>query len=329
MSNATLQFTLLNRMNKDYHNEVLHITPTWEFAKNHILLGFIDLSLQHRDNTSKTGYIGAVAYNGQYKDFQCNMDILQISEDFSPDMGWINLTDIWGGDIELSMSKTPNKKIIKEYGGNTGYHRVMYNQTNDLYWEIVNFYVWMVAPNKFNPWVNYNIYKESYNSNLYDSYCFSPGFSWDINSWFGWGISFANCNSLVYKLEALHKSRAYDFRIWGNISKYESYNLSLTKTTYYDFPADADSLGLDNEYWIVNGSLDINLSNNLSITSGLRYNNYESGGQTMHLGFFSNFRWEFMPDCNLYFGYKTVSDEIDYEIETDYMQTYMKISYTF
>ena len=39
--------------------------------------------------------------------------------------------------------------------------------------------------------------------------------------------------------------------------------------------------------------------------------------------------WEFKPDCNLYLGYKTASDEIDNKVETDYKQTYMKISYTF
>lgn len=332
MSKVTLQFTLLNRMNKDYHNEVLHIMPTWEFAKNQTLLGCLDLSLRYKDDASKTAYMGAAVYSGRYKDINWNMSTFQISEDFSPDMGWINVTDIWGSDINLSMSKTPNKRIIKEYGTNVGYHRIMYNQTNNLYWENIHFNIWANTPQKLNPWLNYNAYKENYTSKLYDYYNFWAGLSWNVSGWLGWGISFGNSTSLVYDLEAVHKNRSYNFDVWGDISKYVSYSLDLSKTTYYDFPQHADSLGLDDEYWIGNGSLNITLSNNLILKSGLRYNNYESGDQTMHLGFFSNFRWEFKPDCNLYLGYKTVrqpADEIDNKVEAAYKQAYMKISYTF
>ena len=55
----------------------------------------------------------------------------------------------------------------------------------------------------------------------------------------------------------------------------------------------------------------------------LRFNNYESGNQTMYIGFFSNFRWEFKPECNLYLGYKTAHNEIDKKFETDYKLTEM------
>ena len=330
MSNATLQLTLLNRMNKNYHNEVLHIMPAWDVAKNQVLLGFLEISLRHKDNTSKTGYMGAAVYNGRYKDFYWNMSTFQISKDFSPDMGWINLTDVFGGDFNASMNREPNKKIIKEYGANVGYHKIMYNQTNNLYLENIHFNIWLNTPQKINCWTNFNMGKEDYKNRIYNSNRFSVGGSWNKFNWFGCSLSGGKWNSLVYKLNETHKSIGLDFGLWGDISKYVSYNLSAAKRTYYDFPEYAkDSLGLDDEYWFGNAGININISNNLSLTNGLRFNNYESGNQTIYIGFFSNFRWEFKHDCNLYLGYKTASDEIDNKVETDYKQTYMKISYTF
>ncbi len=86
---------------------------------------------------------------------------------------------------------------------------------------------------------------------------------------------------------------------------------------------------MDNEYWIGNTDITINFSNLLSLSNGFRFNNYESNNLTSYIGVFSNLRFEFKDNCNLYVGFKSAQDEIEEEYITDYKQAYMKVSYTF
>jgi len=327
--NLNIQFTLLNRMNKDYHNEVLHIHPNWEFIKNHSFWVKVNLSLKELQGETNKGYYGLFGYNGQKGDIGWSTCFAKVSKNYAPDMGWINVTDLYAYNLNAWQNSEPNKKYLKEYGWSFWWHKAMENKTDNLIEHNGGVNFWFDTPQKINCWTNYNIGKESYENEIYNWHQFSAGGSWYRLNWLGCSFSIGKWKSLVYDLNRTYNSTGLDFGLEGDISKYASYSLNLSKRIYYDFPKNADSLGLDDDYWIGNGSLNINLSNTLSCMNGLRFNDYSSGNQTMHLGFFSNFRWEFKPDCNLYLGYKTVSDEIDNKVETGYKQTYMKISYTF
>lgn len=328
--NINIQFTLLNRMNKDYHNDVLHIQPNWEFTRNHSSWAHVNLSLRKDEYDIEKGYYGLFGYNGQKGDIGWSTCFAKVSKNYTVDMGWINVTDLYAWNINSWYNDEPNKKYIKEYGSSFWLHKAAKNKSNDLLGHNGGINIWFNTPQKINCWTNFNMGKEGYKNRIYNWNRFSAGGSWNIFNWFGFSLSGGNWNSLVYNLNETHKSIGLDFGLWGDISKYVSYNLSAAKRIYYDFPEYAkDSLGLDDEYWFGNAGININISNNMSLTNGLRFNNYESGNQTMYIGFFSNFRWEFKPDCDLYIGYKTAYDEIDKNFETDYKQTYMKISYTF
>jgi hypothetical protein len=62
----SVQITLLNRMNKDYHNEVLVINPSWEFMKNQSVWVEIDFTLKDAsDIESIKGYSMYCGYNGK------------------------------------------------------------------------------------------------------------------------------------------------------------------------------------------------------------------------------------------------------------------------
>jgi hypothetical protein len=187
----------------------------------------------------------------------------------------------------------------------------------------------MNTQNKINPWITYNIGKEGYKDNIYDYDNLWVGISWDMRDWLKWSIQTGFVNQLVYDLEDVYKFRCYVFSLSGTLSRYLRYYLWATRNIYYDFPPDAVSRGLDDDYWIGNADLTLSLSNQIGITSGLRFNNYETGEQSTYLGMFVNFSWEFMPDCNLYLGYKNASEEIGQKFESSLNQTYMKISYTF
>lgn len=327
--NASLQLTLLSRMNNDYHNEVLHIQPNWEFIKNHSLWAEVNLSLKDSAKISNKGYYSLFGYNGYEGDIGWSTCFAKVSKNYTADMGWINVTDLYAYNLNAWYDTKPNKKYLKEYGLSFWWHKAMENKTDNLLEHNGGINFWLNTPQKINCWTNFNLGREGYENEIYKWHQFSTGGSWNKLNWLGCSFSIGKWKSLVYDLSRTYNSTGLDFGLWGDISKYASYSLNLSKRIYYDFPKNADSLGLDDDYWIGNGSLNINLSNNLSLTNGLRFNNYESEDQTMHFGFFTNFRWEFKKYCNLYLGYKTVSNEIDNKVETGYKQTYMKVSYTF
>ncbi len=324
--NFNTQFTLLNRMNKDYHNEVLHIQPNWEFIKNHSLWANVNLSLRRKENDIEKGYYGLFGYNGQKGDIGWSTCFAKVSKNYAPDMGWINVTDLYAYNLNAWQNSEPNKKFLKEYGWSFWLHKAAKNKSNDLLEQNGGINFWFNTPQNINCWTNFNMGKEGYENKIYDWYNFSIAGKWYKLEEFGFMVGGGSGKTLIYSLSETHRKAYLDLNCWGNISRYFSYNISATLKKYFDLPTDAD---LDDEYWIGNAGFNINLSNNLSFTNGLRFNNYEYENRTMHLGFFSNFRWEFKPDCNLYLGYKTASNEIDQKLKSDYKQTYMKISYTF
>jgi len=324
--NLNTQFTLLNRMNNDYHNEVLHIHPDWEFIKNHSLWAKVNLSLKELESKTNKGYYGLFGYNGQKGDIGWSTCFAKVSKNYAPDMGWINVTDLYAYNLNAWQNSEPNKKYLKEYGWSLWWHEAAKNKTNNLLEHNGGINFWFNTPQKINCWTNFNMGKEGYEDNVYDWYCIYFGGKWTKFEEFGFMIGGGGGKTLIYDLLETHKKAYLDLNCWGKISQYFSYSISSTLKKYFGLPKDA---GLDDEYWIGNAGFDINISNNLSLTNGLRFNDYSSGNQTMHLGFFSNFRWEFKPDCNVYLGYKTASNKIDNKVETDYKQTYMKISYTF
>lgn len=289
--NAYIQFTLLNRMNKNYHNEVLHIQPNWEFIKNHSLWANVNLSLRQEENDIEKGYYGLFGYNGQKGDIGWSTCFAKVSKNYTVDMGWINITDLYAWNINAWLNSEPNRKFINKYGTSFWLHKAAKNKSNDLLEHNGGINIWINTQQKINCWTNFNMGREGYKNRIYNWNRFSAGGSWNRFNWFGCSLSGGKWNSLVYKLNETHKSIGLDFGLWGDISKYVSYNLSAAKRTYYDFPEYAkDSLGLDDKYWFGNAGININISNNLSLTNGLRFNNYESGNQTMYIGFFSNFR---------------------------------------
>ncbi len=325
--NLSIQMTLLNRMNKDYHNEVLVINPSWEFMKNQSVWAEIDFTLKDESgNENEKGYSMYCGYNGKKGDVNWSINGSRMSENYKADMGRVFETDFSAINLNAWQNSDPNGKILKSFGSSIWLHKSFTNDDKELLEQGGGLNFWMNSPHKINFSINGNIGQESYNDSIYtwDNIYAGIG-TWNI-SWLNTRINYSTGHSLVYNLSEIYKRDYINLSLWGDIGNNFSYNISAQRQRYFDFPTDCE---MDDEYWIGNADLTINFSNKLSITNGLRYNNYESDSQTAYLGFFSNFRYEFKDNCNLYLGYKTAQDEIEQEFITDYKQAYMKVSYTF
>jgi hypothetical protein len=325
--NLSIQMTLLNRMNKDYHNEVLVINPTWEFMKNQSIWTEIDITLRDVSGIeNEKGYSVYCGYNGKKGDVNWSINGSHISKNYYADMGLIYETDYTALNADILQNSEPNGKIIKKYGSAIWFHKAFENESKDLLDQNGGLNFWMNSPHKINLSISGNIGQESYNDSIYtwDNIYAGIG-TWNI-SWLSARINYSIGHSLIYNLSGIYKKDYLNLGLCGDIGNNLSYNISAQRKRYFDFPTDS---GMDDEYWIGNSDLTIHFSNKLSLTNGLRYNNYENSELTAYLGFFSNLGYEFKDNCNLYLGYKRAQDETEQEFITNYRHAYMKVSYTF
>jgi len=86
---------------------------------------------------------------------------------------------------------------------------------------------------------------------------------------------------------------------------------------------------MDDEYWFGNFDITLNINNKISLSNGVRYNDYEFADNSKHIGFFTNFSWEYKENSFIYTGFKTTEDEINNSFQTNYRTAYLKLSYAF
>ena len=325
--NLDIQMTLLNRMNKDYHNEVLVINPRWEFRQNQTVWTEIDLS--YKDNTEqdkRKGYTFNYGYNGEKGDFDWSINGCTRSKDFDTDMGLLYIRHFSAMNVNISYDSEPERKFLKIFGSGIWYHKTIDNASKDMIEENGGINFWMNSQQKFNFNMNLNMGQEEYNGTIYDWNNIWTSFSiWQID-WLSASISYNAGQSIIFSLEQNADKDNVNYSLFGDISDFISYQLSTQKQRYFGLP---DSCGVDDQYWIGNIDLTFNFTNKFSLTNGLRYNDYETEWQSAYLGFFSNISYEFKDQCYLFLGYKSVQDEIDEEYIIDYRQAYLKVRYTF
>ena len=260
LGNLSIQMTLLNRMNKDYHNEVLMINPIWEFMKNQSVWSEIDASYKV-DEDIERGYQVSVGYNGKKGDLNWSTSVYNCSKNYKADMGRVFETDFTALNANVWQNSELNGKNVKNYGSNFWLHKAFMNDNRELLEQNGGFNFWLNTQNKMNVSINFNIGQENYSGSV---------FSWNnINLSFGfWGNSKFNLNfsydighSLVYNLNEVYSKEFFFVGFSGNFCSHIAYYISTQRMHYYDFPTDC---GIDNEYWLGNTDLTINFSNNLS-----------------------------------------------------------------
>jgi len=318
----SLQMTLLNRMNEDCHNEVFFFQPNWEFISRHYLWSQLLLSIKEEEKIEK-GYRFSTGYRGKSGDFNWSTSIFTDSPNFAAEMGRIYETNFSAVDASVDYNKELNKKYLKNVGLNIWYNYSIENVEKSLYSRSWGANLWSSFIQKFNINSGINIGDTDYEGTLYNWNSFYANYSTWYFSWLGARINYNYGKSLVWKLSDTFNKDFLSFGLWGTLSYYLDYDFSMQRIRYFGFPAQSE---MDDEYWIGNLNLTMYLSNLISLTNGLRYNNYHS---EEYVGFFCNFRYEFKENCNLFLGYKTAQNETEQHFSTAYKQAYMKISYTF
>ncbi len=325
--NLSIQITFLNRMNKDYHNEVIVINPVWEFIKNHSIKCEINATIKNKSEIkNKKGYSLYCEYYGKKGDINWSSSASHKSKDYNADMGLVHETDFTTLNANIWQNTEPNSKFIKMYGSSIWLYRAFISKNNDLLEQNIGVSFRLKLPMKINLRLKANIGQENYNNTIHTWDSIYTSIEKYYFTFLNIKISYSFNHTLFYNLYEVFKKDYLNLEILGDIGANLSYNVSAHRTRYFNFPSDS---GVDDKYWIANSNITIIFSNNFSLTNGFRFNTYESTFSTAYIGIFSNLSFEFKENCNLYLGFKTVQDEIEQKYITDYKQAYLKLSYTF
>ncbi len=325
--NFDLQITLLNRMNKDYHNEVLHLNPNWEFKKDHNF--WLDFNYSNRDSINidnKKGYFGTAGYNYRDSEFSFAISATQMSKNYTVDMGKIYEDDYYGWNFNSSLYKEFKSNQLRSVTSSINVSEEIDNHTSKLLERYAHFDLSMNSNYYLDFELDCVIVKEFYSEKYFNKHQVSLQTIWKKPKLFQLfaGINFVNY--IVYALNEDYQGQYLQFGLRGIVNKYISYTITADNMNYYDLP---DVSFVDDNYWFANFDLSFSPSNTLDLTSGIRYNNYEYYDYTQHIGIFSNLRWQYRKQSHIYLGYNSANNRINEKNKYSSQQAYLKISYSF
>jgi len=285
---------------------------------------FYDYYWSFKEKENRFGYFGKFVYNLINRYLNLSLEAARMSKNYFADMGKIHHRDYYSWLVNATQNEDVNSKLIKTISSRVQVQEQKENISNNLIEKVTTTYFSLESQNNLNFWINYVFGKENYAGKIFNNRNLTLGLSWTKLNLLTTSFSFSTGELLIYEFNQTFKNLYLQYAISGFINKYISYYISLDNIGYFDVPASETN---DDNYIYGNADITITLSNKISLTNGLRFNNYEWYGFSDHYGIFSNFRWEFRPGCNLFIGYKSSSDEIDNAFYTEYEQLFLKISY--
>ena len=330
----SFQFTLLNRMNEDYHNEVLHLKPSWEFQKNQYLWFDINLSIKNTlENDPKKGYYGIAGYDFRNDDFYFTLSATQMSMNYTVDMGKIYEDDYYGWNLYSSLRKEINNEFFRSFTSNINASEEIDNHTSKLLERYAHIDLSLKSNYHLDFILNGKSVKELYSEKYFDKYQISFQTTWSKPKLFSSFIGITYVNDIIYYLNNDYRGRYLQLGLRGIIYKYVSYSITADNIKYYDVP-EVDYI--DDNFWYANMDISFSLSNDLSLTSGVRFNDRKAADYynldnffSQHIGLFSNLRWQFKNRSYVYLGYNSLNNKINDINEYSSHQAYLKISYSF
>ena len=316
------QITLLNRMNKNYHNEVIHFVPNWEFAKNKTIWLDLNLSTREVDGLRKNGYFFRGGYSFLKNDFKISLKTETMNKNYFADTGKISEKDYYYWSVEALKNMDLKHDFFKNLVTHFEVEEEIEISSNKIIERISDLSVYLDSKIKLNLWVNYKYGEEMYFSKIHNKWKFFVGLEWEKWKWLSPSITVSRQKTLVYSFNDTFMKNYFQLSLEGDLNKYFGYRITADNIRYENFP---ESDTNDDNYWFGNFDLSVNFSNSLSVTNGFRFNNYEWYDSIGYLGMFGNLKWEIRKNLFVYVGYKGSDIYYTNETEPNYKKLYFKM----
>jgi len=325
--NFSSQITLMNRMNKDYHNEVLILKPVYDVSATKSFWCDLRFSTKEiADSDLTTGYHRKIGFDLIEENANLSFSVQQMSEDYSIDMGKIFEDDFYGWNVNGSYEKDIYINPIKKIENQFTLSEEIDNNSSKLLERYFSFVAEFETYWDLSSAIDLSYVKEYFSERYFDKYRLGLRFEWDRLKFFQPKFAVNLMETLIYKLNKVYSGYYYQFGLSGDLGRHISYFLSADNIIYNDIPYDPE---IDSNYWILNGDLDLAFTNKISLSSGVGFNNYEYNNYSDHWGIYSNLVWEYRPRSNIFLGYKSSRDKISDDIETNSETLFFKINYSY
>ncbi len=322
-----VQLSFLNRINEDYHNEVLHLVPNLYLSKRSnawLDLNFSLLSDFEKDN-SKTGFWGKIGFDSYLGNFLINTTLENMTKNYCMDMGRIYEDNFFGWHSSIDYDIDLVDRHLSSFNFSLYLGEEYDNDNKNLLERIAKLNTNFTFNNlRLSP--NLMYVKEFYNDNYFEKNRFGVGLLYSEFSSFQPSIAYYHIQDIIYYDAVTEYQHYLQAALSGDINKFVSYYLTLYYINYYQYERTSYQ---DDEYLIFNGDLVINFSNSANITSGVRFNNFQYEGFSDHWGFYSNLNLEYTPNSFFTLGYKNMIDEYNNQFEDTSKSLYLKLSYQF
>ncbi len=326
--NFQCQFTFLNRMNEDKHNEILHLEPNWKMNKHHEFWLDANLSTKKADSEKDNGYFVSANYSYKTSNFITTLRLKQMSENYHIDLGRTYQENYYGWNSENYLSKNINCKILRKFTSKIYLLEEIDNETGKLLERYLSTGFEFYSNYQVDLDLDFVYVKERFEEIYFDKIRTGGYLSCTKFAFlkFRYGINFLQ--NIIYDLAESNTGIHHHYAVYGNIGTNFEYSIGLDHTRYFDLETEAkQNKRIDDNYWIGNFDLKFHLTNNISIVNGLRLNNYEYNERKKYVGAFSNFVLGIIPELPLYLGYKISLFETNDEFETNDASLYLKINY--
>jgi hypothetical protein len=342
--------TFLLRNAGDWHNEVYHISPNYEF-KNLSLYTNLDLSAYSADDLDDTdyGYYGKIGFDYWKNNTEINFYVNKMSDDFTAEMGNLEETDFYSYQFIADKLFPVNQKLVKSYSTNffSEYKR---RNDDDLMYRNLRLKSSVNFQSKLSLSFNALWEQEKHNGKVHDVDYLETEINYRRHQSF----------SPVYLLRYAHvvhydRNRVYPyvFQRLGCYSRLTSHillsgyvdnyqYLDFTKRRLYSGYNSDESIYIieDSNFLVGNIDASINASNNVTFKIGYRHNgnqviyetvNNETGEIIRSMeyssdqGIYANLTI-IIKKLNIYLGYRSSFYEYNSENTKNYENIYLKLS---
>lgn len=332
------QITGLTRFNENRHNELLHLQPTARVSRHLYLAADFNASYKETDDEkSNAGYYTFGGIHWYDRDFTLSAQVTQMSKEYQADMGYIEEDNYYGWSLTAARTRRFRKSLLRQIDMTMGAYDMLDNTTSQS--RISKFDLCIEADSRIDTDFSLDFERttELYRGTYYLQSSAATDVHWHHFRWMQLHLNLSYNEDLIYFFRDVYTGFNQRFGINGDISRYLAYSCEASHIKYFDTPAHLTTY-VDDEYWLGNLDFTINISNKLSVTNGVRYNNTngfrynnnnEPGIYDSYVGFFSNLRWEYHPGSHLFVGYKRIEDEKDEQFNSTLDQAYIKLTYLY
>ncbi len=326
-----IQFTLLNRMNTGYHNTVLHTRPIWEVGKNKYFWANSNLSSRDLNNNSENGYHIQTGFSQYTRNYYMQFSVQRMSKNYALDMGTIYEDDFYGWNFDFKSLFNFESNLFSQIGHTVKLSEEVDNDSNILLERYLSLNTEMITNYHVDLTLEFVFVKENIETNSVDSKYIEKKrlglrMQWDKLKWFIQRLSLNKVDYFFYSLGHSYNGSIIQYSTIGTVSKYFSYSFNLDYSVYPEIPKLSY---IDKEYILGNFDSTLNFTNRLSITSGIRFHNYERYDYKKYFGYYANFKWEINDRCKLFAGINSEMNEINSSFRKNYEKFYTKLTYRF